>query len=186
VGTYIRIKHRTNTSGNEYDYAYLVQWTSNPIYAHQKHLRYLGKVHTLPQIHPHIPHIINHALSPKELLTDLLRVELLKHGFRYYTNYVYTYPPYFVDLHHGTVYTTPHKEVVLQLNAGYLCTYTLQNLFNPEHPLPLTNSKAFVNFLALNGIDLNQDELIDLHHALTNYSLVKGRSIIRIQSFLLP
>ena len=168
MGTYIRIKHRQNTSGNSYDYAYLVQWNSNPVYGHQKHLRYLGKVYSFIQTHPHIPHLINHALPVQALIKELLRVELLRHGFRRHIHNLYTHSSYFVDLDHGTVYSSITKEVVLQLNAGYLCTHTLQNLFNTETPLPLTPIQTFVTTLALQGIDLTQDELIDLHHALTH------------------
>lgn len=70
---------------------------------------------------------------PKEIITNLLTAELFRHNF-VKNNYVFKYKETIVDLKNFAVYrycsNKKTKPLVLQINEGFLCGYTLKNLLN--------------------------------------------------------
>ena len=160
---YIRIKDVPRNK-KKYTYAYLVKtsWRKRK-HPKQQSLRYLGKIYTFPPEHK-LPHCLNHNLTIEEIYKDLLRVELLRHGFQEKKSGLFTKEHCFVDIPRILFYNTEGKEIVLQLHSGFLCSYSFHTLLST----PLTTTKHFAKTLALSGFHLEPETFVELYEKLTN------------------
>lgn len=165
---YIRIKDVPKKSGKKYTYAYLVQTTwRKRKHPKQKSLKYLGKIYTF-NLQKEVHHCINHGLSKEEIYFDILRVELLKHGFEEQRKGIFTYQACVADLTRAMFYTTEGKEAVFQLNSGFLCSHSFHQLLQYTITNDKKGQKHFAKTLALSGIALHPEEFVDLYGYMTN------------------
>ncbi|HZX12500.1 MAG TPA: hypothetical protein VFE88_03510 [Candidatus Nanoarchaeia archaeon] len=168
---YIRIKDIFNNTGKTYTYAYLVQTTwrkRRP--PKQKSLKYLGKLYTFPKIHNH-PYCINHSLVLQDLYKDLLTLELLNHGFKKIKSNLYTNNNCYVDTQRFLFYNHQGKEIVLQLNSGFLCSHSIHTLLHHSLGNDRKAQKSLAKALALTGFSFTPEDFITLHEYLTHESL---------------
>ena len=160
--SYIRIKD-VPRNGKKYTYAYLVKTTwrkrKKP---KQTTLKYLGKLYPLPAVKKH--HLcINHNLTSQELYKDLLRRELLNHGFEQKNTHLYLKDNCIADLNNLLFYTQEGKEIVLQLHSGFLCHHSAKQLLTYTPTLDKQGQKHYAKILALTGIHLEPEEFVDLY-----------------------
>jgi DNA helicase IV len=117
--TFVRAKKIKNQ-----EYAYLVenQWT--PIGSRQKTIKYLGKVQKIGEspIHKDITN-----LSFKEAIKTLIAQTLTNAGFKEEGHYIKE--GITVDLNNLSIMQN-NKKIVVQINQGFLCTETYEQLLN--------------------------------------------------------
>ena len=119
---FIRVK---KIKGN--DYAYLVsnEWTPNG--SRQKVNDYFGAVQKHSQMYAKGALL---GARFEESLTELLRNELLNHGFAMTeSGNQFAKEGIVVDLTNKTVQNANKKPAVVKLNEGFLCEHTLKDLF---------------------------------------------------------
>lgn len=112
------------------DYAYLVEnkWTGKG--TRQKTVKYLGKVIELKKINnKELKKFSN--LTPKQVIHELILLELKNHGFKKKDNILklkkVIFNPETYSLSSG------NSNIVLKLNNEFMCQYTINNLLNFEH-----------------------------------------------------
>ncbi len=158
---FIRVK---KIKGN--DYAYLVsnEWTPNG--SRQKVKDYFGAVQKQSLLYE------KGALLGRKFeqsLTELLRNELLNHGFAMSEcKNRLVKEGIVVDLVCKTVRNTDRKPSVVKLNEGYLCDHTLKELFGMK--LIDGNSQqgaALANLLVAAGLKVSEELFVALFEQLT-------------------
>ena len=125
------------------DYAYLVRnkWTRKG--ARQKVSQYLGRMHSFP-VEKEVDFFTFLAQNPEEymeknqfpaILNDLIRWELAKHGF-IETDGEWKKGGIAIQVKYDDI-IEKGKSLVLKLNEGFLCGYTLMRLrrYNPAGEL---------------------------------------------------
>ena len=166
--TYIRIKDVTKKNGKKYTYAYLVQTTwRKRKHPKQKSLKYLGKIYSFNQ-EQNIHHCINHHLEKEHLFRDLLKIELLNHGFEEKKKSIFHKENCIVDLSRFLFYDKNGKETVLQINSGFLCHHSVHQLLHYTITNDKKGQKHFAKTLALTGIHLHPEEFVDLYEYMNN------------------
>lgn len=163
---FIRTKRIKKKSGNVYTYAYLVEnkWkkrAKGKKKSRQKVKAYLGRVHKLEKeteldflellsindVEKYVD-----SKDKKDIIIDLVKYELLKHGFDEVGSLV-SNGDIFFDLdkiEFSVLEDDKHKKgIVLELNEGFLCKETLRSLTNfyaegTEEEIGYKYAKAFV------------------------------------------
>lgn len=156
---YIRIKNVHDSN-----YAYLVESKNTPSGPRQKVKKYLGKAILLERL----PAIISEDLIVKdkqEFLRQLISRELRQHGFSskqqqfHYENIVVSLPALTV--------TAKQKEVTLQLNEGFLSTYTLHRLFlfrkTKDHTV---DAPVLARYFLEAGLPISPQEFVQFYQLL--------------------
>lgn len=133
---FIRIK---SIKGLKYAYLVKNKWYKRKSRSGQKVQKYLGKVYSLKSnqnisfqdyIQEKIDCYIQNS-SHKKIFIDLIRFELKKHNFIEKHNFILTYQSIVVDLNNSKVYDIKTgKRICLELNQGFLSSYTISNLLN--------------------------------------------------------
>ncbi|RME54368.1 hypothetical protein D6777_04005 [Candidatus Woesearchaeota archaeon] len=162
---FIRIKSIQNKH-----YAYLVKniWSKRKKYSKQKVVSYLGPLTTLERVKTSSIDLDYSQYSSKTIYKKLLAQELLDHGFEK-KRFAYEKDNIKVNFSHKAV-TKNEKPVVLELNEGFLCTYTLTKLYNyrPKHLNPKEEGLRYANLLLQAGLRLNQQTFIELFNKVYN------------------
>ncbi len=165
---FIRTKRIKKKSGNVYTYAYLVEnkWkkrAKGKQKSRQKVKAYLGRVYNLEmkneadffawrtiELAEHEKYVRENSV--KDLIIDLVKFELYKHGFDDVGNFV-SNGDIFLDLTNNNISFVDKcisKEgIVLGINEGFLCKETINGLINfyaegTEEELGYKYAKAFV------------------------------------------
>ena len=177
---FIRTKKIKKKSGNVYTYAYLVEnkWKKRAVgkkKCRQKVKAYLGRVHKLEKKsdidfleHHNIKDMDKHidSNSKKDIIIDLVKYELLKHGFDEVGSLV-SNGEIFFDIEKSEfsiLEGDKHKKgIVLELNEGFMCKETIKNLtkFNAEgteEEIGYKYAKAFVE----TGLDVPHEVFVCL------------------------
>jgi len=117
---FIRIKKIKNK-----EYAYLVanKWKDGS--SRQTVKSYLGSAYKPEKINDYIK--INNNLNFKELILDIVKQELLNHGFE--EGEILKKDKIIIDLR-NLKFIKNKKGVVIALNEGFLCNHTLKELLN--------------------------------------------------------
>lgn len=166
---YIRIKDVMNSTGKKYTYAYLVKSTWRKRKApKQKTLKYLGKLYPF-EIEEDRPICINQSHNKEEVYRELLRIELLNHGFKERKEHVLERYGCYVDLKRLIFYNQEGKEIVLQTNRGFLCNHSIQGLIDYTHTKDKKTQRHFAKMLELSGLDLEPEEFVELYEYLTKH-----------------
>ena len=157
---FVRIKKR-GESGN---YAYLVEnfWTNGS--SRQRIKNYLGKVYDLKPIHE-IQVIPNLDLNYNDLILDMIKNELLRHGFNEKEG-VYFLDKVFVNLNIGTIYDSKGRNVVIKINDGHLCDYYLQGLLGLRVSDEKVKGIQLANFLVSAGLKVRPESFVELYKKL--------------------
>lgn len=156
---FIRVKNRVY-NGKSSDYAYLVENKWSKYGSRQKVKKYLGKIYKFDFKNDEEFKIIEG--SYKKLLRCLFENELIKHGFES-KNDVFLMNNCFIDLNKLKVYDKNEKEIVLQINAGFVCEYSLKELFNLKYDEGDDFKKEFAKKLVLSGLDVNPEVFVKLY-----------------------
>lgn len=167
---YIRVKTAKN-----HEYAYLIenQWNKEKKKINKKVRAYLGRIYKLPKTN----NLILEQITKKEIneyftitsissiLTDLIKLELLNHGFKLKKELL-TNNSLSINLENLKIYNTKsNKPITLQLNQGFLNEFTLNQLINfkiPKNKEDIEAGKILANKLALTGISINPEHFVSL------------------------
>ena len=146
-------------------YAYLVKntWKKRKKSSRQKTHSYLGKV-IKPQKTQNktFQEFINYNFEEapiKKLIKDLIKLELYNHNFKQVSKNKYEYENIIVNLKDKKV-TKGKKEICLEINNNFLCSYTLRKLidFSPKKDLTqLQIGKQLANSFESAGIILPKE-----------------------------
>lgn len=156
---YIRIKNI-----NSKPYAYLIENKKTTAGPRQKVLRYLGRVYYPgPQKEfslPTINFINNHGF-----LQRLLTVILKAHGFEEHKKNL-LYKQMIFKLQKFTL-TKNNKEVVLRINEGNLCSFTMQRLINFKKTKDI-NKDAYIlaKYFLEAGLPVTQEQFVEFYQKL--------------------
>jgi len=159
---FIRVKNRV-CNGKSVDYAYLVENKWGRYGPRQKVKKYLGRIYKFD--------IVNHDEfkivdgSYKKLLISLYEYELRKYGFEIKNN-VFVRNNCYADLNNFNVYDIKRKNIVLQINAGFVCEYSLNELFNLKFNEGEEFKKEFAKKLVLSGLDVKPEVFVELYKRL--------------------
>lgn len=161
---FIRLKNRVSNGGG-LDYAYLVENSYRRNGPRQKVKKYLGRIYKFEPIQE-ISFMFEKG-SYKNMLNSLFDFELRKHGFVLKDN-IYVFGDCSVDLNNLKVCNLIGKKIVLQMNAGFICEYSLNELFNLRYYGGENFKKEFAKKLVLSGLDVKPEVFVEL------YNLIKG------------
>ncbi|MFH1641683.1 MAG: hypothetical protein ABIC04_02175 [Nanoarchaeota archaeon] len=165
--TYIRIKRIRKKSGNEYEYAYLVEnkWRkrvkNGKPGARQKVKEFLGRI-SKPELVNDVE-FLNYLKiadfneysknSYRKIVMDLIEWELYKHDVREIN----------FDQEDNTVRKND-KKIVVQMNEGFLCDHTLRKLIifkfkEDEYEAGMALAKVFVDA----GMDIPKELFVKVY-----------------------
>ena len=159
---FIRLKNRVS-NGKSLDYAYLVENSYRRNGPKQKVKKYLGRIYKFDIVKDEEFKLVGG--SYKELLCSLFENELKKHGFVLKNN-VYVCGDCSVDLNNFKFLGIKGKNIVLQLNAGFICEYSLNELFNLKFNEREDFKKEFAKKLVLGGLDVKPEVFVELYKRL--------------------
>lgn len=139
-------------------YAYLVENEWTPWGSRQKVTKYLGKNYTLTRFSEGL---LDLPKGMQETILEATAQELTNHGFAREGN-VLKQENIIVDLQEKTVRQNS-KKIVLEMNEGYLCDHTLQQLltFQPEER-PDENAKKLATLALGAGLKLSNEQFVHL------------------------
>jgi hypothetical protein len=177
---FIRTKRIKKKSGNVYTYAYLVEnkWKKRAVgkkKSRQKVKAYLGRVHKLEKSSEldflellSIDNVEKYVenKNKKEIIIDLVKYELLKHGFDEVGSLVSNGDIFFdLDNVEFSVLEGYKRKpgIVLHLNEGFMCKETLRRITHfysegTEEEIGYKFAKMFVEA----GIDVPKDVFVGL------------------------
>ena len=177
---FIRTKKIKKKSGNIYTYAYLVEnkWkkrTKGKQKSRQKVKGYLGRVYNLDKKHEHdflellaIQDVdkYTNSKSKKTVILDLVKYELLKHGFDEVGSLVSNGEIFFdLDKVEFSILEGLKRKpgIVLSLNEGFMCKETLKRLTHfyaegTEEEVGYKFAKSFVEA----GINVPKEVFVSL------------------------
>lgn len=162
---FIRIKKRKSSKGIK-NFAYLVRSKYYKKGPRQKVVRYLGKVYKIKKKKPN-----RHKSNEKkhnnleDFLTSLIIKELRRHAFKHKGNLIFNNSNFFIDLTKQKVYDDKNNKIVLTMNYGVLCDYTLNRLFEQSYILekPEVVTKDIGKKLISAGISIKNEEFIQIY-----------------------
>ncbi|MBW2969903.1 hypothetical protein KY309_02355 [Candidatus Woesearchaeota archaeon] len=139
-------------------YAYLVENEWTPWGSRQKVTKYLGKTIKLTRFSESLTEL------PKGLQQTILEAiaqELKNHGFTR-EDHLLKQEDITVDLKEKTI-TQKTKRITLEMNEGYLCEHTLNELlaFAPEER-PDESAKKLANLVLEAGLKLTEEQFVHL------------------------
>lgn len=163
---YIRLKKIKSLN-----YAYLVKSKRRKSKVKQKSLKYLGRVYSPIRGSLDISDYINSPLEDyisnktiSQIIIDLIRFELLNHQFKEIKQNIFTLEKIKIDLNKLTFKNNHNNNIVLEINEGFLCNYTLNYMLN--YKFPNLDEKgcgiSLANSILNTGIKLNQELFIFL------------------------
>ena len=159
---FIRLKNRVS-KGKSLDYAYLVENAYRRNGPKQKVKKYLGRIYKFEIVNDEEFKIVDG--SYKKLLSSLFENELKRNGFVLKNN-VYVCEDCSADLNNLKVLNIKGKNIVLQLNAGFVCEYSLNELFNLKFNEGEDFKKEFAKKLVLSGLDVKPGVFVELYKKL--------------------
>ena len=152
-------------------YAYLVRSKRRHSKVKQKNLRYLGRVYKLDQLELSLQEFLKEDTdsfisnnSKRQITLKLIEFELLNHGFKQLNNNQFILGEIKVDLNKLKFKNKSSNNLVLEINEGFLCEYTLNSMLNFKFPNldEKECGKSLANALLNTGIKLNQELFINL------------------------
>ena len=176
---FIRVKTRTNKSGNKYSYAYLVQNKHRKKGTKQTIKHYLGRIYhhkketnqTLKDF-LNIKHIKDYfnKNNTKKIILDIIKLELSKHNFKNIKQNTWNKEESFIDLNNFNVYDQNKRSICLAFNDGVLTNYTLKKLHNSKHKKDseIETGKDLANNLISTGISIEKEIFVRLVQKIQN------------------
>jgi len=139
---FIRIKKITK-NGKNYPYACVVEnrWMKKTKRSRQKVKKYLGRVYFLDRINNNnffefysIADVKDYVKNndKRRIIDDLIRFELIAHGFKDESNFLVNGKIYFDKINNELFINNEkikNSNVVLAMNEGFLCDDTIKRLF---------------------------------------------------------
>jgi len=162
-----------------YEYAYLVEnsWKKRKKSSRQKTMKYLGRVHKLEQKYDSEVELKD--ASVREQLKQLLINHLEDYGFEKKENN-HILENFSIDTNNHSVQKSK-REISLQMNEGFMNSYTLKNLINfkpagDEQEIAYNFANAFVSA----GINVPQETFIQLYSKLLAENNIKTQLQVQI------
>lgn len=160
---------------NNKQYAYLVQNVWSETGNRQKVAAYLGKIHMPAKQETKATLATQTALianTQEEIINELIENELKQHQFKEHPDN----PTLFI--HDMLIYNKKtnalkekNKDVVLKINDGYLCNYTIQQIreeckVQKQRTDPHVRAVKLAETLVTAGLKVPQETFIKLHQAI--------------------
>jgi hypothetical protein len=167
---YIRTKN-IPTKQSFSTYAYLVKSKRRHSKVKQKNLKYLGRVYKLSSLELSLQDYINeditlfiHNTPKRQVILKLIEFELLNHGFKRSNSNQFIFDEIKADLNKLKIKNKLDNSLVLEINEGFLCEYTINSMLNFKFPNLNEKEcgKSLANVLLNTGIKLNQELFINL------------------------
>ncbi len=158
---YIRLKKIKKSSGNVYEYAYLVgsKWKKRKKQAKQLHSKFLGRSYEYEDIiidKPDFSQMIK-KFEADQALKEIIGFELCTKGFMRTEN-VFHKNNFIVNLDRKFVHCLKN-EAFLKIGKKGICSYSLEKLFSFEKIENLYEGKKFIKAIKECGITLTGEEL---------------------------
>ncbi|PIN76175.1 hypothetical protein COV18_00575 [Candidatus Woesearchaeota archaeon CG10_big_fil_rev_8_21_14_0_10_37_12] len=162
---FVRVK---NINGKPYAYLVENEWT--PWGSRQKVTKYLGRMYAVERFKNYI---ISLPQQFKQSIIEIIRQEVLNHGFTadmsfHPANTLYKKDDLTLNLETLAV-RKRKKDVVLGMNEGYLCEYTIKDLLNyapNEDESPEKNAKKLANLVLEAGLKLTDGQFVWLFNSI--------------------
>ena len=158
------------------DYAYLVSnsWKKRKKGSRQKVTKYLGKIKKLERINNKslqeflkIENFEDYLkFNTKKITLDLIRLELHNHNFKETKRDIWLLDDSLVDLRNKKVtIKESKKQICLELNNNFLCSYTLRKLIDFKLNSGLTKlqiGKQLANYFEAAGILVPKELFVEI------------------------
>lgn len=150
-------------------YAYLVKnrWSKRAKKSKQKVIKYLGPLITLKKDKDNYFNLKNIEIYPSKIIFQkILENELIKHGFKKYGKRLIK-DNIKINLNKKEIIQNS-KPIVLEINEGFLCNYTLTKIYNFKSKSfnPRKEGKRLANLILQSGIILNEEIFIVIFNKL--------------------
>lgn len=154
---------------NNKRYAYLVQNIWSEAGSKQKVAAYLGKIHS--PVKKETP-LTSTANTPQGIISELIENELRQHQFKEHPDNtaLFIYDMLIYNKKTQTL-KEKNKDVVLKINDGYLCGYTMQKMeeeckVQRQRQDPHVRAVKLAETLVAAGLKVPQETFIKLHQAI--------------------
>ena len=149
---YIRVKKI-----NDNQYAYLVENLNTKKGPRQKVKQYLGRVYNLDSDS-------TEEIEVDDLFLRIVLRTLMKVGFRKRKNLFYHNDLVF-NSNNNTI-MKKKKNVVIKVNEGYLCSFTLQRLDNFKRTTVDKDGPILAKYFLEAGLEVTESEFVDFYQNL--------------------
>ncbi|GEM_PF-1094325 len=171
---FIRVKKRTNPSGNTYEYAYQVanKYGKRRRMPKQKVKQYLGRVYRWEKESNNVIEIIEEQKNDfKENILQLLQNELKNYGFIEKEGF-WNKENCYINVEQAMCIDKEGKDVCIAINDGFIHRATINDLiaFKPKESLERDIGKQLGNALISAGIRLKEAVFISLFHQIMQKS----------------
>lgn len=162
---------RTKKINNKH-YAYLVQNVWSETGSRQKVAAYLGKIYTPEKQETEAALTQQTAQTSQNIINELIENELKQHQFKEHpdnpTLFIYDMLIYNKKTN---MLREKNKDVVLKINEGYLCNYTIQKIreeckVQKQRTDPHERAVKLAETLVTAGLKVPQETFIKLHQAI--------------------
>lgn len=130
---YVRTK-RIVSKNSACTYAYLVKNKRLKHRIKQKNIRYLGRVYKLSPIASNSLDSTHLDKDKHSIIYSLVEVELFNHGFKKTNQYNFQLEDIKITLDKTKIKNAKNKDVVLEINEGFLCEHTIKALLAFKFP----------------------------------------------------
>jgi len=145
-------------------YAYLVENEWTPWGSRQRVNKYLGKTHILSRLSEGL---VDMPTGLQPAIVEAIAQELQNHGFSKKGNTLVK-ENIVVNLDEKTV-REKNKKVVLEMNEGYLCDHTFEQLLTFEPPeKPDDRAKKLATLVLAAGLKLSNEQFVHLFEQVRN------------------
>ncbi len=170
---FLRIK---NIKGKEYAYRVKNKWTEKG--ARQKVVGYLGRLHRLElKNESSFENFVseNSKMSYDDymrnmdfntIVMNLITWEILRHGGIEKKENIFDFGDFKAELGNMSV-SSSGREIVLRMNEGYLCKYTLKNIFGIQLGEEQEPGMDFAHALVNAGLNVPQEVFVKLYERIT-------------------
>ena len=174
--TYVRVKKFKRKNGNILEYLYSVESKRNRVRkkVRQKFKGYLGRVYRLSKVNEKKfletvdsePDIYLKMATKEKIIHDLIRFELIRHGFTLIGN-KWIKDNLSVDLKKNKIINGKKSDCVLAMNEGYIYNKRMRELYKYDHIDDTKQSGLELARLFIeSGIDVPQDVFIGYYEKL--------------------
>lgn len=163
---YIRLKKRFKKDQTKLNYAYLVSSKRKYKEPRQKIIKYLGQVIELNlQTVAYTPEDKNYYISKndyKSIIKSLIKNELIQSGFQKINDNLFLKDNIIADLINFNIKNKSKSPIVIKINDGFLCKYTVNQLINFkfENKTQKECINLFANQLVSTGINIDKELFI--------------------------
>ena len=158
---YIRVKKIKDNK-----YAYLVDNINTSSGPRQKVKKYLGRVHEFDKVKEgNVSESGNQGILHDLVISELVNLGFRKKGNNYiHNNFIFSLKENSLKKSTGS---KTHKEAVISLNDGYLCSFTLQRIANFRKSKDFNkDAYTLAKYFLQSGLQVNEEDFVRFYQEL--------------------